>query len=416
MFWLFAAALTLIVATAILLPFWRARPGAAEPAAAYDLRVYRDQLAEIDRDLARGVIDPADAERLRTEIGRKVLGADRALTREAGQAPVTARHGLIAAAALLALITGGTALYLRIGAPSRPDMALASRIAAAEASYANRPSQAEAEARVAANPPPAPPAPDAQFQQLMDQLRAAVQQRPDDPKGLSLLAGNEARLGNIQAAMTAQSRLVEVQGDAATAEDHAFLAGLMTEAAGGVITPEAEREVAIALRLDPTNAQARYMTGLLQAQHGRPDRAFPVWAALLEDTPADSPWNVAIRQVIGDIAWLAGQPEYIPPQPGDAPVAPMMPSPDADQMAAASDMTPEERTEFIRSMVGRLESRLATEGGTAEEWGRLISSLTVVGEHDHAREIAAEARTRFAADPGALAKVNEAAEAVGIGP
>ena len=131
MFWLFAAALTLLVALAILMPFWRARPAGAEPAAAYDLRVYRDQLAEIDRDLARGIIDPADAERLRTEIGRKVLGADRAATREAGQAPVTARHGLIAGAVLLALIAAGAALYLRIGAPDRPDMALASRIAAA---------------------------------------------------------------------------------------------------------------------------------------------------------------------------------------------------------------------------------------------------------------------------------------------
>ncbi len=416
MFWLFAAALTLTVAVAILMPFWRARPDGAEPAAAYDLRVYRDQLAEIDRDLARGIIDPADAERLRTEIGRKVLGADRALTREAGIRPVTARHGLIAGAALLALIAGGVALYMRIGAPEQPDMALASRIEAAEARYASRPSQAEAEARMAANPAPALPAPDAQFQKLMDQLRAAVQQRPDDPKGLSLLARNEARLGNAQAAMTAQTQLIKVQGDAATADDHAFLAGLMTEAAGGLITAEAEREMATALRLDPANAQARYMTGLLQAQNGRPDRAFPVWAALLEDTPADSPWNVAIRQVIGDMAWLAGQPDYIPPRPGDAPAAPMMPSPDADQMAAASDMTPAERTEFIRSMVGRLESRLATEGGTAEEWGRLISSLTVVGEQDHAREIAIEARTRFANDPASLAKVNEAAEAVGIGP
>ena len=56
MFWLFAAALTLTVALAILMPFWRARPDGAEPAAAYDLRVYRDQLAEIDRDLARGII------------------------------------------------------------------------------------------------------------------------------------------------------------------------------------------------------------------------------------------------------------------------------------------------------------------------------------------------------------------------
>ncbi|NHF74126.1 c-type cytochrome biogenesis protein CcmI [Paracoccus xiamenensis] len=416
MFWLFAAALTLIAALAILWPFWRARSGPVEPAAAYDLRVYQDQLAEIDRDLARGIIDPADAERLRTEIGRKVLGADKALARDAAAGPVTARHRVIATAVLVALIAAGGALYLRIGTPGQPDMALTTRIASAEARYASRPSQAEAEAAMAALPAPALPAPDADFMQLMDQLRAAVQQRPDDVKGLTLLARNEARLGNALAAKTAQAHLVEVRGADATAEDHAFLAGLMTEAAGGVITPEAEREIAVALQLDPRNAQARYMTGLLQAQNGRPDRAFPVWVALLEETPAESPWNIAIRQVIGDIAWLAGRPEYIPPQPTDTNAAPTMPGPDADQMAAAGDMTPEERQEFVRSMVDRLESRLATEGGTAAEWGRLISSLTVVGEHDRAREIAAEARTRFADDPASLAEFNEAAEAVGIGP
>lgn len=415
MFWLFAAALTLIVAVAILWPLWRSRPDAAEPAAAYDLRVYRDQLAEIDRDLARGIIDQADAERLRTEIGRKVLGADRALTRDAGASPVVARHGLIAAAVLVLLLGACTVLYLRIGAPGQPDMGLQTRIASAEARYAARPSQAEAEARMAENPPPPRPAPDAQFLQLMDQLRAAVAQRPDDAKGLSLLARNEARLGNALAAKTAQARLVEVQGAAATADDHAFLSGLMTEAAGGVITQEAEREISAALKLDPENAQARYMTGLLQAQNGRPDRAFPVWVAVLEETPADSPWNIAIRQVIEDIAWLAGQPDYIPPPSGGAGSAPMMPSPDADQIAAASEMTPAERTEFIRNMVSRLESRLATEGGNAEEWGRLISSLAVVGERDRAREIAIEARGRFAADPSALAVVNDAAESVGIG-
>lgn len=157
MFWLFAAALTLIVAVAILWPLWRSRPDAAEPAAAYDLRVYRDQLAEIDRDLARGIIDQADAERLRTEIGRKVLGADRALTRDAGASPVVARHGLIAAAVLVLLLGACTVLYLRIGAPGQPDMGLQTRIASAEARYAARPSQAEAEARMAENPPPHDP-------------------------------------------------------------------------------------------------------------------------------------------------------------------------------------------------------------------------------------------------------------------
>lgn len=411
MFWLFAAALTLIVALAILWPFWRARPGAAEPAAAYDLRVYRDQLAEIDRDLARGIIDPADAERLRTEIGRKVLGADRELTRETATSTITARHGVIAALVLVLLIGAGTALYLRIGAPDQPDMALSSRIASAEARYAARPTQAEAEARAAGNPAPAMPQPDPQFMVLIEQLRATVLKNPDDPQGLMLLARNEARLGNAMAAKNAQLHLIEVKGDTASGEDHAFLAGLMTEAAGGIITPEAEQQIATALRLDPANAQARYMTGLLQAQNGRPDRAFPVWAALLEDTPADSPWNVAIRQVIGDMAWLAGEPNYQPPAAGGAPA---MPAPDADQVAAAADMTPEDRAAFIRSMVDQLESRLATEGGSAEEWARLISSLVVAGDAPHAREVYAEARSRFADTPDALATIDAAAQQSGI--
>ncbi|HIC67090.1 MAG TPA: c-type cytochrome biogenesis protein CcmI, partial [Paracoccus sp.] len=68
MFWIFSAALTLLVAAAIFLPIWRARDGArAESSATYDLRVYRDQLREVDRDLERGVIAPEDAQRLHTE-------------------------------------------------------------------------------------------------------------------------------------------------------------------------------------------------------------------------------------------------------------------------------------------------------------------------------------------------------------
>ena len=82
MFWIICAALAGVVAIAIAAPLLRRQRAGAEPAAAFDLRVYRDQLREVERDLERGVIDPADAERLRVEIGRKVLAADRALERE----------------------------------------------------------------------------------------------------------------------------------------------------------------------------------------------------------------------------------------------------------------------------------------------------------------------------------------------
>ncbi|WBU56987.1 c-type cytochrome biogenesis protein CcmI [Paracoccus sediminicola] len=414
MFWLSAAALILIVAAAILWPFRRARQQAEQPAAAYDLRIYRDQLTEVERDLSRGIIEPAEAERLRAEIGRKVLEADRAVERAEIADGTGQSHALAGAGLLLLVIAGAVGLYLSLGAPSQPDMGLQSRIAAAQQRYDARPSQAEAEARAADSRADsaarAQQGADPQTLALIDQLRDAVKQRPDDPRGYEFLARNEARLGNSLAAKDAQRRLIELRGDTASSQDYAFLAGLMTEAAGGVITAEAEAELTRALERDPSNAQARYMAGLLQAQNGRPDRAFPIWSALLEETPAESPWNMTIRPMIADIAWLAGQPDYIPPEPGDA----VLPGPDADQMAAAADMTPAERATFIRGMVERLESRLATQGGTPEEWARLISSLTRMGELDRAAAIHSEAQQVFAASPEALAMLDIAARESGL--
>ena len=46
---------------------------------AHDLRVYRDQLSEVDRDLARGILDTDAAARARAEVGRRILAADRVM-------------------------------------------------------------------------------------------------------------------------------------------------------------------------------------------------------------------------------------------------------------------------------------------------------------------------------------------------
>ena len=213
MFWIVAAAMMAVVAAAIALPFLRGG-AAARPAAAFDLQVYRDQLREVDRDRGRGVLTDDDAERLRTEIGRKVLDADRAL---AGEGPASAggRGNAGALVLLAAAVLGSAALYaLTLGAPARPDDPLAARLAAAAARYDSRPTQAEAEAAAPAQQ--APPA-DPGYLKLVDQLRATVAERPDDVQGLALLAQHEATLGNLVAARTAQQRLVAVRGDQATA-------------------------------------------------------------------------------------------------------------------------------------------------------------------------------------------------------
>ncbi|MDT1063556.1 c-type cytochrome biogenesis protein CcmI [Paracoccus sp. CPCC 101403] len=403
MFWIICAAMTAIVAIAIAAPLIRRRQAGEEPAAAYDLRIYRDQLRDIERDLDRGLVEPAEAVRLRNEVGRKVLAADRALAREgaAGRAP----GGPVAMLVLVLLLVGAVLLYQRIGAPKMPDEPLAQRIADANAFYANRPSQAEAE-KVA--PKPERPTPDAEYLALIDQLRATVAKNADDQRGQELLAMHEERLGNLVAAKQAQARLVALKGDGAAADDHLRLAALTAEAAGGLITRDAETELNAALKLEPQNAQARYMAGLVQIQNGRPDRAFPIWAALLEEGHDAEPWAAPLRLAIGDLAWFAGRPDYVAPEGSP------MPRPDDAAMAAAENMSPDERQKMIEGMVKGLEARLATQGGTPEEWARLISALVVLGQNDHAQDILGEARTRFAAIPEALDVVEAAGRKSGL--
>ena len=69
---------------------------------------------------------------------------------------------------------------------------------------------------------------------------------------------------------------------------------------------------------------------------------------------------------------------------------------------------------MIAGMVSQLEARLAQQGGTPDEWARLISSLVVIGNTDQARAIWTEAQTRFASQPEALEIVRQGAVQAGL--
>ncbi len=407
-FWIAAGGMGLAVLALLVLALVRGQAG-AEPAAAADLRVYRDQLREVDRDLARGLVSPAEADRLRTEIGRRVLEADRALRGENPGAEAPGWATLAMAAAVVLVVAGAGWTYAeRLGAPGYPDLPMAARIAMADRAHAERPGQAEAEAEAAAQPRPAAAAPDPAFLGLMDKLRAAVKARPDDLQGQELLARNEAGLGNFTAARAAQARVLAIRGASATADDHAALAEMLILAAGGYVSPEAEAELTRAVQIDPKNGTATYYAGLMFLQTGRPDRAFALWAPLLDRSGPADPWTAPLRAQLPDVAARAGAINYTLPPDASAP------GPSAEQMQAAQDMTPEQRQDMIRGMVAQLNDRLATQGGPASDWARLISAYGVLGDTARALEIWTEAKTRFAAAPADLALIRQAAEDAGV--
>ncbi|MEZ5884989.1 MAG: c-type cytochrome biogenesis protein CcmI [Paracoccaceae bacterium] len=396
LFWTITAALVALIGLLLGLALLRGHAG-EEPAAAYDLRVYRDQLRDVERDQARGVLGADEAARLKVEISRRVLEADRA-AQGAGAARRPPIGATLAIAALgLAILGGAFALYQRLGAAGYPDQPLSERIAISEEIYQARASQDEAEKVAEAERGPAP-APDARFAELMERLRKAVQDRPNDLEGLALLARNEANIGNFRAGWEAQRRMIALKGDAVTAADYAELGELMIVAAGGLVTPEAEAALGKALELDQGEQLARYYVGLMMAQNGRGDRAFRIWSELLREGPESAPWIAPIRANIQQLAWIAGEPNYTPPPVGAS-------GPSAADMAAAAAMSPEERNEMIRGMVEQLNQKLANEGGTASDWARLIASLRILGENDRADAVFAEAQGVFAGRDEDLATI-----------
>lgn len=409
-FWITVSALAVAVSAPVVLALVRHR-AAARDRADYDIAIYRDQLSGVESDLARGVINDETAERLRTEISRRILDADR--RREAargGEAP----RGVTLAAAVLSvavMVAGSLALYDRIGAPGYGDLPLQARLDTSEEMRRNRPSQATAEAEMAGRTLPGF-AEDADPRQLelLEQLRATLEDRPDDPRGLELLARNEAAVGNFVAAYAAQERLIDVKGARAVAEDFAHLAELKVLAAGGYVSPEAESALGAALARDPQNGPARYYTGLVQAQNDRPDRAFAIWRDLLATSAPNAPWVPAVRAQITDVAARAGVRYELPPAPPQG----AGPGPTEDDMRAAEALSPEQRMEMVRGMVDGLSTRLATEGGSSEEWARLIIALGVLGDTDRARAIHAEALDVFAGDETALNRIEGAALQSGL--
>lgn len=394
LFWIIALALSGVVALALAAPLLR--PG-HEAGSNADLDFYRNQLAEIEADRARGLIGPDEAERARAEIGRRLIAADRAAREPRMQSrgpvwPVALFGGVV-------VIGGAIWLYADLGAPGRPDAPLSERLEMARELRADRPSQAEAEAVTPAIQAAAPE----EYLAMVEQLREAVPERPDDLTGWQLLSRHEAALGNYAAAARAQERVIEIKGDDASFEDRLALVDRMVAATGGLVTPESEALLAQLLGADPDAAGPLYYMGLLQAQIERPDLAFRYWKRVIERGDPASPHVELARAQIGRAAALAGV-DYTPPT---------APGPSAADIAAAQDMDPAARDEMIRGMVDGLAARLAESGGAAPDWARLIGALGVLGETDRAEAIWSEAQQVFAGMPD-LEQIRDAARKAGV--
>ena len=340
------AGMALAVVLCVLVPLLR-RHAPAQSRAEHDVEIYRDQIAEVERDRARGLVSGDQLEAAHAEIGRRLLAADSALREPAarGVAPHSRAILAVVLAALLPLAAGG--LYLWQGAP---------------------PGSGDAASASAAGAPDARPAEhDADMETLVERLAERMKDRPDDLRGWRLLARSLASLGRHSEAARAYGRAVSL--DPVDANLRSLLGESLAAARGGTVTADAERAFAAALRIDPGEPRARFYLGLAALQKGDRGGALERWRALEVASPEDAEWLPMLRRRIARLA-----PAAEPPR-----------GPTREDMAAAEQMTPEERAEMIRGMVEGLALRLEEDPDDAEGWARLARSYRVLGEAEKER-------------------------------
>jgi cytochrome c-type biogenesis protein CcmH len=373
--WLAFAVLAALVVALVIWPLATAR-GRVPTRAAYDGAVYRDQLTELGRDVARGVLTLAEAASARLEIERRLLAAAGEAERgvESAAAPTAVPRALVAALAVLVPLAA-VAIYLVHGAPRIPDQPYDAR--AAQRSLMGANGALDLEKAVAT-------------------LQERVKANPTGAEGWLLLARTQAAREHWQESAAAYHEalsLTKQRPDVAAAYGE-----MLVMAADGIVTPSARDAFNMAVARDPKNPSARYYLALAEAQAGNVQGAIDAWQQLLAEATPDAPWAATVRQRIADTAKAAGLPVPAPP------AAQASPGPSADDVAAAAQLSPEERAKMVRGMVERLATRLAEAPDDLQGWLRLGRAYEVLDEPEKAADAYARAAKLKPDDPTILAR------------
>jgi len=384
--WVVLACLTAIVLIVLLRPL--AGAGTADRAPeAFDAAVYRDQLNEIEGDLARGLIGEEEAEAARVEIARRLLAADskaRASDRAKSHG-ARARAAMIAIGVALPLLALG--LYLTYGSPRLPGQPLAARLQ--------------------------DPASDRNLEALVARVEARLREHPEEGEGWEVIAPvymGWRRYGDAAQAYAQAIRLLGPSAKLLSGQGQALVL-----ANNGVVTEDARSALERAFTLDPTLIEPRILLAIAKEQDGQFQAAIEDWRALLSKADGDAPWREMVeKRIAAAEAHLAGKPmpeaETPTPQAG----AQSQNGPSASDIAAAQNMSPAERQAMVERMVQGLAARLDQDGSDLPGWLKLVRAYSVLDRKDDALKALQRAKSQFSGNTQAIEQLDRLAAELGL--
>lgn len=387
LFWISAGVLTVVAVLAITRPLLSAAPSSEADESASEaganIAVYRDQLAEIDADFARGLISEAEAEAARIEISRRLLAHAEQESARPATAPAfrhLGRERLFNALALAVPVVA-LGLYLWQGSPGMPGSPVAERLAKAPSAAAD-------------------------IDELVARVEARLRENPSDGQGWEVIAPVYLKLERFREAAEAYRRALDLLGE--TPRRLSGYAESTMLANDGIVTEDARRAYQRLLEVEPGRIEARFGLAMALEQDGDIDGAEKAYAAIMESSPPNAPWRVFINERLDALAARRG------PREADRSDAGRGAAPDPAAAESVAALPDAQRREMIQQMVANLDARLEANGNDPEGWQRLMRSWTVLGDTAKAEAALVRARKALAKDSKALGEINAFAKSLGL--
>ena len=269
-FFIFALLLVVVAAAFILPPLWRGlrTPKASADRQAANLVIFRDQLAELEREKAEGSLAEADFEQARRELQRRLLEE----VEPAGDETSPASHAptrKTAIAILLLLPILGLLGYGMLGNPRALDP----------------------EQRIAK-----PQMTQEQIEGMVAKLAERMKANPDDPKGWLMLARSYKQMGRYAEAADAFAKAEKVVNE--EPDLLAAYAETIAMAEGKGLKGKPSQLVERALKIDPKHAHSLFLAGAAAMERGDNKQGIAYWEALLPQVEPGSEIDQMLRDSI----------------------------------------------------------------------------------------------------------------------